>query len=210
MDKLKVLQKAAQGGGVLTAITASLCCIGPLVAVALGASGFAASALFEELRPVFLGVTFVLLTLAWYLAYRKPKAACEEGSTCAAKPGSQWNKAILWVSTAFVLIAAAFPTLSSTILRARQDASCCAPAPVADASSAILRLSIPDMNCAACALNIQAVLKSQDGVSQAQVSFDTKAALVRYDTTKLSPEKIIAVIDQTGFKAKARTRNEQP
>ena len=56
------------------------------------------------------------------------------------------------------------------------------------------------MDCAACALNIQSVLKKQAGVQQAQVSFDTKTATVQYDRTKLSPEKIIAAIDETGFK----------
>src|SRR5437773_5756289 len=103
MDKSQALQKATLGGSLLAAITASLCCIGPLVAVALGASGFAASAVFETWRPVFLGVTFALLALAWYLTYRKPRAACGEGSACTTQPVSQWNKVILWFATAFVL-----------------------------------------------------------------------------------------------------------
>lgn len=211
MDKSKALQKATLGGSILAAITASLCCIGPLVAVLLGASGFAASAVFEKWRPVFLGVTFALLALAWYLTYRKPKAACEEGSTCATKPVSKWNKVVLWFATAFVLVAAAFPSLSSAILRATQTNSdaCCAPSAVADANTAVLKVKIPSMDCAACALNIQSVLKKQAGVQQAQVSFDTKEAVVRYDATKLSPEKIIAAIDQTGFKAAPTTQKEQ-
>ena len=57
------------------------------------------------------------------------------------------------------------------------------------------------MDCAACALNIQSVLNKQVGVQQAHVSFDTKTATVQYDRTKLSPEKILAAIDETGFKA---------
>jgi copper chaperone CopZ len=52
-------------------------------------------------------------------------------------------------------------------------------------------------------------LKKQPGVRQAQVSFDTKEAVVQYDVTKLSPEKIIATIDETGFKAEPTTRKEQ-
>src|SRR2546428_3088513 len=120
MDKSKAPQKATLGGSVLAAITASLCCIGPLVAVLLGASGFAASAAFEKWRPVFLGVTFALLALAWYLTYSKPKAACEEGSACATKPVAKWNKVILWVATSFVFIAAAFSSLSSATLPATQ------------------------------------------------------------------------------------------
>jgi mercuric ion transport protein len=210
MDKSKTLQKATLGGSILAAITASLCCIGPLVAVMLDAGGFAASVVFEKWRPVFLGVTFALLALAWYLAYRQPKAACEEGSTCAAKPVAKWNKVVLSIATLFVLAAAAFPSLSSAILRANQTGqdACCAPSTAANGNSTVLKVKIPSMDCAACALNIQSVLKKQAGVQQAQVSFDTKEAVVQYDATKLSPEKIMAAIDQTGFKAEPTTRKD--
>ena len=198
MDKSKALQKATLGGSILAAITASLCCIGPLVAVALGAGGFAASALFEKWRPVFLGVTFALLALAWFLTYRKPKASCEEGSACATRPVSKWSKMILWLATAFILITAAFPSLSSLILYAGQSN---APAAVAGQNSAVLKVKIPSMDCAACAVSIQANLQKQAGVQTAQVNFATKEAVVQYDRTKLSPDKIIAAIDETGFKA---------
>jgi hypothetical protein len=35
-------------------------------------------------------------------------------------------------------------------------------------------------------------------------------AVVRYDARKVSPQKIIAVIDKTGFKAEPITRLEKP
>src|SRR5581483_3279943 len=107
---------------------------------------------FEKWRPVFLGVTFALLALAWCLAYRKPKAACEEGSACATKPVSKWNKIVLWIATGFVLIAAAFPGLSPAILRATKTGSdaCCAPFAVADGNTAVLKVKILSMDCAAC------------------------------------------------------------
>ncbi len=205
MDKSNTLQKATLGGSLLAAITASLCCIGPLIAVALGASGFVASALFEKWRPVFLGVTFVLLALAWYLTYRKPKAACEPGSACATKPVAKWNKVVLWISTAFVLVTAAFPSLSPVLLRASQTNA--PAAAVVDGNSAVLKVKIPSMDCAACALGIQSTLRKQPGVVTAQVSYDTKEAVVQYDTTKLSPEQIVATIDETGFKAERAAQN---
>ncbi len=74
-------------GGVIAGLAASLCCIGPLVALSLGLGSFAASAWFAQWRPVLLGVTFVLLGLAWYLTYRRPKADCADGS-CARPPGT--------------------------------------------------------------------------------------------------------------------------
>jgi mercuric ion transport protein len=198
MDKSKTLQKATLGGSILAAITASLCCIGPLAAVLLGASGFAASALFEKWRPLFLGVTFALLALAWYLTYRKPKAPCEAGSACATKPVSKWNKMVLWFATSAVVVVAAFPSLSSAILRGTQSN---APVVVADANSAVLKVKIPSMDCAACAVSIQTKLRKQAGIITASVNYDTKGAEVQYDATKLTPEKIIAAIDETGFKA---------
>lgn len=203
MDKANSLRKATLGGSVLAAITASLCCIGPLVAVALGAGGFAASAVFEKWRPVFLGVTFTLLALAWYLTYRKPKAACEPDSACATKPVAKWNKVVLWFATAFVLVAAAFPNLSSAILRGSQRST---PIVVAGPNSAILKVQIPGMDCAACAVSIQKKLRQQVGIENAEVNYDTKTAVVQYDSTKLSPEKIVAAIDETGFKAELADR----
>ncbi len=203
MDKSKALQKATLGGSFLAAITASLCCVGPLVAVALGAGGFAASAVFEKWRPVFLSVTFALLASAWYLTYRKPKAACEEGSVCATKPVSKWNKVVLWFATGAVLVTAAFPSLSSAILRGTQSNT---PVVVDDANSAVLKVKISSMDCAACAVSIQTKLRRQAGVVNANVNYDTKQAVVQYDTTKLSPEKIIAAIDETGFKAEPASK----
>ena len=207
MEKSKVLQKASLGGSILAAITASLCCIGPLAAVALGAGGFAASALFEKWRPVFLVVTFALLALAWFLTYRKRKSTCEEGSACATKPLSKWNKLILWLATGLVLVTTAFPALSSAILRMTQSD---APVIVADANSAVLKVKIPGMDCAACAVSIQAKLQKQVGVETAQVHFAVKEAVVEYDRTKLSPDKIIAAIDATGFKAEPATQQKTP
>jgi len=206
MDKSKTLQKASLGGSILAAITASLCCIGPLVAVALGAGGFAASAVFEKWRPVFLGVTLVLLALAWYLTYRKSKAACEEGSACATKPVAKWNKVLLWLATGVVLVTAAFPSLSSAIFGGIQRPT---SAVVAGPNSAILKVKIPSMDCAACAASIEAKLRKQSGIENAEVSYDTKEAVVQYDATKLSPEKIIAAIDEAGFKAE-RSQKSKP
>lgn len=198
LDKLNLFHKASLGGTTAAAIGASLCCIGPLIAVALGAGSFAAFARFERWRPLFLGFSFALLALAWYLTYQRPKARCEDDSDCATKPVSKWGRVALWCATGFVLIAATFPMVSSAVIQKSQPS---APPAVTNANTAILRLKIPGMDCAACAVGIQAVLRNHAGVRNARVIFDTKEAVVYCDAAKLSPEKIIAVIYQTGFKA---------
>jgi Cu+-exporting ATPase len=66
------------------------------------------------------------------------------------------------------------------------------------------------MDCGACAVGIQAKLNRQDGVQAAQVDFATKTAVIRFDPGKRSPEKIIALIDETGFKAQPATFETGP
>jgi hypothetical protein len=123
-NKSDVFRKASLGGSVIAAISASLCCLGPVVAVLMGASGFEAAGLFAKWRPVFLSTTFAFLALAWFLTYGKPKSDCA-GDGCAATLASVWNKGVLWLATGFVLVAAGFPALSSGVVQVKQAETCC-------------------------------------------------------------------------------------
>ncbi len=70
-------------GSVFAAIIASFCCILPIVFALTGFSILGASALFDAWRPYLLGLTFGLLGLGFYFAYRPQKAQCAPGSACA-------------------------------------------------------------------------------------------------------------------------------
>ena len=107
MNKSQLLQKASLGGSVFAAVTASLCCIGPLLAALVGAGGFAAASSFEKWRPLFLAISFVLLAAAWFLIYRKPKDSCEDQVCAVAIP--RWRKVLLIVVSVIVVLAATFP-----------------------------------------------------------------------------------------------------
>lgn len=69
----------------------------------------------------------------------------------------------------------------------------------------ILNLIITGMNCTACAQNISKILKREEGIADANVSFATGTATVRYDPEKISKGKIVQIIDDTGYKAFYRT-----
>jgi mercuric ion transport protein len=202
-------EKLALGGSVLSAITASLCCSGPLVALIVGASGFAAAGLFAQWRPLFLTITALMLAAAWYLTYHHPKADHCSTEGCPQDPVAKWNKIILWLATAFVIAIAAFPTYSGVAARLL------VPAGASDSGSdqvklATLQENIPSMDCGSCAAGIRAKLKKQDGVQAAQVDFATKAAVIHFDPGKLSPERVTALIDETGFKAEPKTFSQEP
>jgi copper chaperone CopZ len=160
------------------------------------------------MAPLFLTITALMLAVAWFLTYRRPKADhCSTGG-CPQNPVAKWNKVILWLATAFVIAIAAFPTFSGAAARlfVPSGASDSGPSQV---KLSTLQVTIPSMDCGACAAGIQAKLNKQDGVQAAQVDFATKTAVIRFDPGKLSPEKITALIDETGFKAQPRTFSQK-
>ena len=179
-------------GGVFAGVVASLCCLVPLLSLGLGLGSFAVAAAFAEWRPFFLLLTFLLLGLAWYLVYRRPRAGCGDG-TCARRPGKVF-RATLWAGTLISVLAAAYPWLAGV----RHAA---ATAPVAVSSAERFSVSIPTMDCAACAAAIEAALRGAPGVLQARVDYATKTADVFYDAAITDRAKLLTLVDETGFPA---------
>jgi len=112
-------QTASLAATLVSAIAASICCIGPLAAAFLGLTGLGALVKYEVYRPYFAALTLALLAGAFYLRYR-PKAAapCSPGSLCAeAGPHrvQRLSRAVLWLVTAIVLLVLTFPSWSSWI-----------------------------------------------------------------------------------------------
>ena len=105
------------GGGILGALAASSCCILPLVLFSLGASGAWIGNLtaLAPYQPIFIAVTLGFLGYGYYLVYRKPKQAYNDGSCSRAAPG--WLvKGALWGATLLVATAAVFPWVAPRLL----------------------------------------------------------------------------------------------
>ena len=105
--------KTTLAGGVLAAIVASVCCLGPLVLVTAGISGAWISNLtaLEPYRPVFIAVALVFMGLAYrqiFIKARQPEA-CAPGTLCALPETNRTYKVIFWGVSALVLLALAFP-----------------------------------------------------------------------------------------------------
>jgi len=106
------LSKATLAGGLLAAIVASLCCLGPLVLVTIGVSGAWISnlTLLEPYRPVSIGVALIFMGLAWHRIYRAPAATeCKPGAVCALPQTNRVYRVMFWVLSALVLFLLAFP-----------------------------------------------------------------------------------------------------
>jgi hypothetical protein len=102
-------------GSLLAAIVASFCCVLPIVFALTGFSILGASALFDAWRPYLLGLTFALLGLGFYFAYRPQREQCAPGSACAMPATKRSGRLMLWLATAGVILFTAFPYYSGRV-----------------------------------------------------------------------------------------------
>ncbi|MFQ5602697.1 MAG: mercuric transporter MerT family protein [bacterium] len=100
----------ASAGSVVTALLASLCCVGPFVFALIGAGSLGFATLFEPYRPYLLAATVLFLGAGFYLTYRKREVKCEDG-TCKVESAGAWQKLLLWVAAALALVLMFFPQI---------------------------------------------------------------------------------------------------
>jgi Cu+-exporting ATPase len=62
-------------------------------------------------------------------------------------------------------------------------------------------IPIEGMSCSACAARVKRALKAIDGVVEAEINLEHRNARVRYVEGKVSPERLVAAINQLGYKA---------
>ncbi len=96
-------------GAMGTACVASLCCIGPVlgVLVGAGAAGAMASRL-QPLRPFFLIATVACLGFGFYTVYRPGANACDADGNCDPR-AIRRAKALLWTAVLVAGLFVAFP-----------------------------------------------------------------------------------------------------
>ena len=109
--------KSSLVAGVLTAIGASVCCVGPLVLLMLGIGGawIANLTALEPLRPWFIAATLLFLGLAFRRLYLQPQV-CEPGAVCAAPIVVKRQRLIFWVVALALLGLLSVPWLAPFFL----------------------------------------------------------------------------------------------
>ena len=69
-------------------------------------------------------------------------------------------------------------------------------------------LDVPTMNCATCPITVKKSLKNIDGVNKAEVSYDTKLAVVSFDDTKTNVDELIKVTTNAGYPSTLKRKGE--
>ncbi len=121
-------------GAFAASVGVAICCLGPLLAVALGVGGAWASRVMalEPYRPVLIVATVAILALAFYREHRR----C---GSCSLPDSRRPNRWTLWIVSpvvlAFLLVPYVAPYLASakvhrpapTTTASGQDACCTVP-----------------------------------------------------------------------------------
>ncbi len=99
-------------GGLLAALGASACCVLPFVLLTLGVGGAWMSNItwLAPYETLFIGAAVLFLALGFVRVYRQPKG-CAEGSNCEPR-SNRPAKIGLWLASALVMAAVAFPYIS--------------------------------------------------------------------------------------------------
>jgi copper chaperone CopZ len=73
----------------------------------------------------------------------------------------------------------------------------------APADTVVAHLAVKGMTCGSCAATARLVLKRVPGVHDAEVSYETASAVVRYDPARTDPARFIARLrEMTGYEAR--------
>jgi len=205
MEQNKSSEKKWIGAGLLAAFAASLCCITPVLAVLGGLGGIASTFSFlEPLRPYLIGVTALVLGFAFYKAYKPKKeddieCACEDDES-PAKKNFLNSKAFLWVVTGVSILMFAFPSYSHLFFPDTNNKVVV----VNESNIEQAKLYIEGMTCTGCEESVDYALKTEDGVISATSSYKTGIAEIKYDKSKVTPEKLSkAVEEKVGYKVKS-------
>jgi copper chaperone CopZ len=200
--------KLLSGGGIITALLASLCCITPVLAVLGGLGGIAATFSFlEPLRPYLIGLTIIALGYAFYKVYKPKKnnevdCACETDNLPAGKAGKLKfinSKKFLWMITVVSALLITFPYYSKALFPSGKE-----NVVIVQSDNIVkAKLDIEGMTCTGCEESVDYALRSENGVISATSSYETGIAYVEYDKTKVKPEQLKnAVEEKVGYKVK--------
>ena len=184
------------GAGLLTAITASLCCIAPVLALIAGTSGIASTfSWIEPYRPYLIGLTILVLGFAWYQKL-KPKKEIDCECEIDEKPKFIQTKTFLGIITVFATIMLAFPYYSGIFYPNTEKQIM-----IVDKFDLITtEFKISGMTCASCEEHVNHEVNKLNGILSSKASYENGNAIIEFDQTKTNETEIEKAINSTGYK----------
>lgn len=185
---------------IVTAITASLCCITPIIAIVAGSSSLVTMfSWMEPFRPYLIAITMGILVFAWYQKL-KPNAnvgiedcACEEDKNL-----SFWHsKKFLFIITIFTVLMLAFPYYSNLFYSNPNKEIVV----VSENNMVKKIIEVKGMTCLGCEAHVENEVNKLEGIISVKASFENSNTTVEFDKSKVDETDIYNAINKTGYKA---------
>jgi mercuric ion transport protein len=191
------------GASLLTTITASLCCITPVLALIAGTSGIASTfSWIEPFRPYLIGLTILVLAFAWYQKIKPQKEIDCECET-DEKPKFIQSRKFLGIVTAFVIVMLAFPYYSGIFYPNTEKQII-----VVDKSDIKkTEFKISGMTCVSCEEHVNHEVNKLNGIVNSKASYENGNAVIEFDKTKTNETEIEKAINSTGYKVTDKKEN---
>jgi copper chaperone CopZ len=190
------------GAGLLAAISASICCITPLLAIIAGTSGIASTfSWIEPFRPYLIVLTLLVLGLAWYQKVKPKKdidCECEPDELSRKnreKPKFIQTKTFLGIVTAFAIIMLAFPYYSGIFYpKTEKQLS------IIDRSDiSATEFKVSGMTCVSCEEHINHEVNKLNGIVNSKASYENGNAIIEFDSSKTTETEIEKAIKSSGY-----------
>jgi copper chaperone CopZ len=180
----------AKSAGILAAVLGSICCVGPLLLIAVGLG--TSAAVIGRYHWFFVIGAIAILAWAWIKHFREEtRCACEH----RLMEGRGISLFTLLIASVIVLAFAGFS------IRSYAFAGSPPATPIVDANLQRVVIPVERIWCVACEIPVRHALKRIDGVASVQVNGAGKTATVDYDPAKTNPAQLVAAINATGFQA---------
>lgn len=183
----------AKQAGILSALLASACCIGPLLLVAIGLGGGAS---FVGRYHWFLLIGGLgVLTWSW-VKYLREKKECD----CLHQPMEGRRGALVTLIASTVIVIGFVALNLSRYVGAKPPTDLAVASAVAPGLTRAV-VPVEGMTCVTCEIAVRNAVQSVNGVKSVEVSFASNKASIDFDPTQTSTEKIVSAINTTGYRA---------
>lgn len=180
---------------ILTAASASLCCITPVLALISGTSGAASTfSWMEPFRPYLIAVTLLVLIFAWYQKLKPKKIVADDCGCEVERPNFFRSRKFLAIITAFSFLMLAFPYYSKSFYPTQNI-----PKSNPDITMNTVEFQIEGMTCQGCEEHIDHAVSKLGGISQLKTSYDENRSTISFDPEQTSIPEIENAINETGY-----------
>ncbi|MGQ0827936.1 MAG: mercuric transport protein MerTP [Bacteroidota bacterium] len=187
------------GAGLLSAFAASLCCITPILALIAGTSGAASNfSWIEPARPYLIGFTILVLGFAWYQKL-KPAIKADNCGCEVKKTSFLQSKLFLSIATVFAAIMLSFPYVSPVFYSEEKKQIII----IDKTNLQTAEFEISGMTCERCEDHVKHKVNKLTGIVNTTVSYKNENAVVQFDSTQTTREKITEAINSTGYETTA-------